>query len=330
MMHPNEALVERGTKDIPTMSPVEHFAGTEKFVKKAMKIQQERNGDFDITIDLEDGAPKGKEQDNLDMAIAMIKSDDNKFNRIGVRIHDPGNDWWFKEANYLREEVGDRLAYITLPKVLGAEDVIKMRTTLYRSGLSLHVIIETLEAFQNLDEILGVMNVDLVDFGLMDFTSAHQGILSRDVMQSPHQFTNPLMQYYKSQFVAKALAAGKVPAHNVTVDVGKKNLAYKDAATARNDFGFLRMWSVFPDQIDEIMRGMASAYNLLQLKAYSDILCKAQEADWGPIGYKGKMEDRATYRLYWQTLKRARSVTGVEIPEEAEERFFKDVKLVGA
>ena len=52
-----------------------------------------------------------------------------------------------------------------------------------------------------------------------------------------------------------------------------------------------------------------------------EILAAAQDTDWGPIQHAGKLHDRASYRYYWELLKRA-AVTGMELPAEAKSRFF--------
>ena len=52
------------------------------------------------------------------------------------------------------------------------------------------------------------------------------------------------------------------------------------------------------------------------------ILIAAQDANWGPIQYKGELHDRATYRYFWSVLQRAQA-TNLEIPETASARFFR-------
>jgi len=47
----------------------------------------------------------------------------------------------------------------------------------------------------------------------------------------------------------------------------------------------------------------------------------AQDADWGPIQFKGELHDRATYRYFWEILQVAK-VSGQDIPSEALKRFF--------
>ena len=48
-----------------------------------------------------------------------------------------------------------------------------------------------------------------------------------------------------------------------------------------------------------------------------EILLAAQQADWGPIQYAGELHDRATYRYFWELLRKAH-VTGVKVPDAAE------------
>lgn len=336
-LHPEDALVDSSYK-LPSLSPVEHFAGTERFVKKALEKQKEMNGAFDITIDLEDGAPRGKEQDNLDMAVAMLQSDNNKFNRIGVRIHDFNNNWWLKEVKTLcgEKDVFSKLAYITIPKCYGKIDLTRMISYIKENymgagrflnwnkltkKLPLHIIIETQRALYNLRDILNITshNIEVLDFGLMDFVADHEGVIDYRVMSSPLQFKHPLIKRAKAEVVATALANGIVPAHNVTLNTEQPFQAREDATKANKDFGFLRMWSIHINQIEPILNGFRSS-NFLVDKA-ANVLIKAQDANWVPIKYEGNLEDRATYRYYWSILKRAKK-SNVNILEEANNRFF--------
>ena len=48
-----------------------------------------------------------------------------------------------------------------------------------------------------------------------------------------------------------------VPAPNVSLDLNSPYNVFRDAWRARNDFGFLRMWSIHPSQIQPIVDAMA-------------------------------------------------------------------------
>ena len=92
-----------------------------------------------------------------------------------------------------------------------------------------------------------------------------------------------------------------------------------DARRARTEFGYLRMWSIHPNQILPIVEAMRPDFS--EVQAATEILIAAQDSDWGPIQHAGKLHDRASYRYYWELLDRAH-VTGMEIPPAARERFF--------
>jgi len=92
-----------------------------------------------------------------------------------------------------------------------------------------------------------------------------------------------------------------------------------DARRARQDFGFLRMWSIHPLQIEPILRGMRPAAE--EIDAAIEIINAAQDADWAPIRHQDRLHDRASYRYYWHVLRRARA-TGIELPDEVTRRYF--------
>jgi citrate lyase subunit beta/citryl-CoA lyase len=123
-------------------------------------------------------------------------------------------------------------------------------------------------------------------------------------MRSPGQFEHKLLARAKAETVAAALANGVVPAHNVTLELKDVEFIYNDALRAREEFGFLRQWSIYPAQIEPITRAMAPAQP--EIEVAEAILLKAYHADWGPIQHEGALHDRATYRHYWESLQRAR------------------------
>ena len=96
-------------------------------------------------------------------------------------------------------------------------------------------------------------------------------------------------------------------------------VVHNDARRTRNEFGFLRMWSIYPAQIQPIADAMKPDHS--EVENGAAILLAAQKTDWGPIQYAGELHDRATYRYYWELLQKAK-VTGVAIPSEADKAFF--------
>lgn len=325
-IHPKEALF-KGEKPFPVIPSCEHFAGSEKLITKALELQNNMGGVFDITMDCEDGAPTGKEKEHANMIIDVQKSALNKHKMSGVRIHDYTNAHWKQDVEILVPVLGDITAYITIPKPTAASQVAEMIGHIQKTASShgikreipIHVLIETHGALLDIQKIASLPWMQVLDFGLMDFVSAHHGAIPDSSMKSPGQFEHALIARAKATVVAVALAYGIIPAHNVTLDLKDKYKTYQDARRAHHDFGFLRMWSIYPTQIESIVAAMTPDFS--QIKKGCDILLAAQQADWGPIQFAGDLHDRATYRYYWELVQRAH-VDGQKLPAEAAKAFF--------
>jgi len=324
--HPSTALYS-GEKTPPNIPSCEHFAGNEKLITKALALQEEHGPIFDVTCDLEDGAAAGQEQSHAEMAARMVASDTNKFGQVGIRIHDPDHPHWQQDVDIILDGCGERLAYITIPKVTAAtqlSDVVDyIKSACNSRGIDreipLHVLIETHGALRDIWDIAAMDWVQVIDFGQMDFVSAHNGAIPASAMRSPGQFEHHLIVRAKTEIVAAAIGNGIVPAHSVCQNLKDQDVVFSDASRARNEFGFSRMWSIYPAQIEPIVRAMRPDHS--EVEDAAAILLAAQAKDWGPIQHKGELHDRASYRYYWIILQRA-SVTGVEIPTDAQQAFF--------
>ena len=93
MQHPSDVLFP-GEKPFPIMPAVDHYAGSEKLMKKALQLQNELGPIFDITCDCEDGAHAGAEREHAEMAAGIIMSSDNRHGRIAARVHDFTHPHW--------------------------------------------------------------------------------------------------------------------------------------------------------------------------------------------------------------------------------------------
>jgi len=314
-------------KPFPMLPAVDHYAGSEKLMRKAMQLQHELGPIFDITFDCEDGAHAGAEAEHARMVAELINCSENRFGRIGVRVHDITHPQWRQDLDILVGEVGRRLAFITWPKANGVAEVQEMLRTLKQietahgceRAIPVHVLIETHGGLRDAWQIAALDRVQSLDFGLMDFVSAHHGALNGAAMRSPGQFEHPMLVRAKTEIAAAALGNGAVPSHNVTTELRDIDAIRSDAERARNEFGFLRMWSIHPNQIMPIVEAMRPDFS--EVADAGEILVAAQEADWGPISHKGLLHDRASYRYYWELLCRARA-TGMRLAPEIDQRFF--------
>ena len=325
-VHPNEALFG-GEKPFPLIPACEHFAGSEKLILKAMSLQDSIGSVFDITCDCEDGAASGQEREHAEMIVRVLTSAANVHQMAGARIHDYTHPAWKQDIDILVSGAGAVLSYITIPKcteLSQAQEMISyIQKTAVLNGITriipIHVLIETHGALNQVHQIAALPWLQVLDFGLMDFVSAHNGAIPASAMRSPGQFEHRLLVRAKAEIVAAALANGIVPAHNVTLDLKNTETTFSDASRARNEFGFMRMWSIYPTQIQAIVDAMKPNFD--EVADAANILLAAQAANWGPIQYAGELHDRATYRYFWEILQKAK-VTGVSISDEANHAFF--------
>jgi len=304
----------------PRLAPCEHIAGNEKFALKALALQgQHLRGDgtslVDITLDLEDGAPVGQEDSLRGTFVTFINSEQNILKQIGVRIHASTSPHFERDIEEVVTKAGSSVAYITIPKVTSTREVAwaagviehyATRTGLERR-IPLHLLIETPEAIEAIHNLAAHPAVETLDFGLMDCISHFGGAIPSSGMRSPEQFTHPLLLKIKTEIALAALSHNKIANHNVTVDVRNPAQAFEDAYKARHELGFLRMWSIHPEQIPHIIRGMTPTAD--EVKEAKEIIAAAQAAHWGPISHNGRLHDRASYRYYWGIISQSASTT---------------------
>jgi citrate lyase subunit beta/citryl-CoA lyase len=324
--HPRNILFG-GEKPLPALPVVDHYAGAENRLRKALALQQELGPVFDITGDCEDGAPTGAETEHAAMVAALINSPANRYHRVGARIHDITHPHWQRDLEILLAGAGAQLAYLTLPKVRSTADAAAQITTLRQletqhgiaAPIPVHILIETHGALREIWQIAALDGVESLDFGLMDFVSAHHGAIPATAMKSPGQFEHPLIVRAKTEIAAAALANGVIPSHNVTTELKAPEVIGHDAHRAHHEFGYLRMWSIHPNQIHPIIAAMRPDFSAIETAAA--ILIAAQDASWGPIQHHGQLHDRASYRYYWTLLERAHG-TGMTLDAEIVHRFF--------
>jgi len=309
-LSPHAALYAN-ERPLPALPPCVHYAGSERFLAKALELQRDRGAVFDVAGDCEDGAPVGGEIAHARMIAALIQSEANAYGRFGARIHDVRHPAWASDLEILIGDAGDRVAFLTLPKAETAADVERTLDTIgrhaARRGLArsipMSVLIETPSAVHDVWRIAALPGIVSLDFGTLDFVSAHHGAVPLAAMESPGQFDHALVRRAKAEVAAAALAYALVPAHGVTRALDDPERVYADARRARDEIGFLRMWSIHPSQIDPIVRAFSP--DAAEIHEAAAVLVAAQAVDWAPLRVAGKLHDRASYRYFWSVLQRA-------------------------
>ena len=96
--------------------------------------------------------------------------------------------------------------------------------------------------------------------------------------------------------------------------------ALKATATlAAQQWGYARMWSIHPTQIEAILTAFSP--QAAEVHMACELIQTAQAAQWSPISYQGTLHDRASYRYYWQVLEQAYA-TGVALPDAITQTYF--------
>ncbi len=307
----SEILFQDECKPV-TLPVCDHYAGSEKLMRKSMGLQQELGPIFDITFDCEDGAAAGAEQEQANLIVDLLHSAENRFNRIGARVHDLGSAHFQNDLKTICGKAAARLAYVVIPKVGSVRDVKeaiqlvnKFAAESKRDSLPVHVLIETHGALADVHKIAALAQVECLSFGIMDFVSAHYGAIPATAMRSPDQFSHPLIARAKLEIAAACHAHGKVPSHNVTTEIRDVEVVRNDAKRARLEYGYTRMWSIHPDQIRPIVQSFMP--DGAEIDKARRVLSAAEAAGWGPVQIDEELHDRASYRYFWTVLERAKS-----------------------
>ena len=325
-LHPKLALFEDG--DGAALLPVvDHYCGVEARMRKSLQLQGEMGPVFDITLDCEDGAPIGGEAEHVALVAELLNSAENRFGRIGARVHPLGHAAFEADVDSLIAKAGVRLAYLMVPKPRDAAEVLQacafIDASLARHGvdkqLPIHVLIETHGALRDVQVIAAHPRIESLSFGLMDFVSAHRGAIPRHAMSLDGQFSHPLVVRAKLEIAAAAHANGKTPSHCVVTEF-KSRASIESAATrASREFGYTRMWSIHPAQIQPIIDAFAPS--TAEVDEAIEIMHAAQAAHWAPIQHHDVLHDRASFRYFWQVLERAHQ-TGQALPAEVKQAYF--------
>lgn len=328
---PREALFD-DSDTAPDLPVCDHYCGVELRMRKSLALQAELGPVFDITLDCEDGAPIGGEAEHAAMVAELVLSADNRFGRVGARVHPVDHPSFAADVDTLVGRAGDRLAYLMIPKPRHLADVqqaiahIEHAARVHARGadLPLHTLIETHGALRDVQAIAELPRIASLSFGLMDFVSAHRGAIPQTAMGAKGQFEHPLVVRAKLAISAACHAAAKVPSHCVVTEFKDEDAIIAAARRASREFGFTRMWSIHPAQIQPIIDAFAPS--AAEIDDALEIIAAAQAAQWAPIRHRDTLHDRASYRYYWQLLERARR-TGQPLPAQLELQFFGTLRV---
>ena len=302
-------MIKRTT--YPAIPVCDHYAGSEKTIVKSLAIQGASGPVLDVTLDFEDGAGCcGREAEQRLLIGHYLNSEANRFGRVGVRVHALDTGAWQGDVDAVIVRNAKLPAYINVPKagdpaaLLDFSAYVKRRlaATGFGEPVPIHIMVEDARGLLNLERLLGATPVECVSFGLLDFVSSFEGAVPTQCLNSPGQFEHPLVRQAKTTIAMVCHAFRVIPSHSITSDIEDPKQAYEDAKRAREQFGYLRMWSIHPGQINSILEAFLcrddEAGELLA------ILKKAEAAGWAPVSHNGCMHDIASYRIFVSRLRR--------------------------
>jgi len=330
-IHPRHALFG-SEKPAPLLPVCDHYAGVEARMRKSLALQAEMAAQaghavFDVTLDLEDGAPVGGEHEQALLVAALVAGPENATGRVGVRVHDFRHRRFEDDVDTVIRLAGERLAYIMVPKLADAADAQRaieaIKAARVKHGVTrvvpVHGLIETHRAVQQVHDIAALPGLESLSFGLMDFVSDHRGAVPASAMGVQGQFSHPLVLRAKLEISAACHAAGITPSHCVVTEFKDTRALGKAAERACRELAYTRMWSIHPDQIPVIVEAFAPVS--AEVDDAIAILSTAQAAHWAPTSHRHVLHDRASYRHYWHVLERA-WLTGQPLPVEIRSAFF--------
>jgi citrate lyase subunit beta / citryl-CoA lyase len=317
-MHPRQVLL--GSRAAVFQLPiVDHYCGVESLMKKSLALQAELNQEFstcvmDVTLDCEDGAPVGGETEHAHLVLNTLLSSyvasqhaaKNIAPRIGVRVHPIDHASFADDVSIIIGSAAEHVSYVMIPKVESASDVTTAAHAVDAAGgakVPIHVLIESSVAVAGAFEIAAHPRVQSISFGLMDFVSSHGGAIPASAMSAKGQFEHPLVIRAKLEIAAACHAHGKVPSHCVITEFADAHTLSDAARRASQQLGYMRMWSIHPAQVRPILAAFAPEPQAID-DAINIIALGAKTA-WAPSSYNAQLQDRASYRYYWQLLERA-------------------------
>jgi citrate lyase subunit beta/citryl-CoA lyase len=333
-LHPNLALLDDGEAP-PDLPVCDHYCGVEARMRKSLQLQAELGPVFDVTLDGEDGAPVGGEVEHAHLIAELVDSQLNAHGRVGARVVPVGHPAFVPMLEALLPRAGARLAYLMIPKPNGVADIAAAATAVDRIAASaglqrtipLHALVETHGALREVHALAAHPRIESLSFGLMDFVSAHRGAIPQSAMGAQGQFEHPLVLRAKLEIAAACHGHAKVPSHCVVTEFKDRSATQAAAERASRQLGYTRMWSIHPDQILPIVDAFAPS--AAEVDQAIEIITAAHAARWAPIRHahhgREQLHDRASYRYFWQVLRRAHrtSVTnGPQLPAEIRLAFF--------
>ena len=286
----------------------EHYVNTVTHLQKTIDQQENKLSSFDIIIDFEDGLGA---DDKISCAKTLLNTcsiiPDGV--RFGVRLPQTNHPDTKELLSLVLQHVGEKIAYITLPKVQSIQCInmfleyskpLKKVFSVDRD-IKIHTLIEDYYGLNNISSIAAHPEVECLIFGIIDFIHNTKGVIPYTAVFSPDQFEHLLIQKAKVKLAQAALINKKVAAHNACMEINDPSIIYQDAKIASSKYGFSRMLSIHPNQINPIISGFSVSEE--EIEQAIILLTKAHDKKWRPMIHNGCFYDLPSYKYFINQLK---------------------------
>jgi citrate lyase subunit beta/citryl-CoA lyase len=265
-----------------------------------------------VFLDLEDAvAPKAKAAARGKAAQALNTLDWGRKTRC-VRVNDLSTPYWLDDVIEVVTGARDNLDVIMLTKVLRASDVLVFDAVLTQlerklglgKRIGLDLLIEEVEALQNVDEIArSSPRLEAMVFGMGDYSASH-GIDLYAVMRDGG-YPGDIFHYPRFRIVAAARAAGIEAVDGPYPDF-RNDAGYREECKRARLLGCTGKWAIHPAQIpiaNEVFTPPAA--EVARARKIAAAYAEAEARGDGSVVLDGMMADAATVRLLRNTLDKA-------------------------
>ncbi|PKP72049.1 MAG: CoA ester lyase [Alphaproteobacteria bacterium HGW-Alphaproteobacteria-5] len=265
-----------------------------------------------VFCDLEDAvAPSAKVAARDCIAEALNTLDWGKKTRC-VRVNDVGTQWCYEDIITILEKAGGNVDTIMLPKPFNAADVLfadkligQLEKKLkLKKRIGLEVLIEEVEALQNVEEIaMSCDRLEALIFGMGDF-SASMGIDVRSI-GGDSAYPGDIFHYPRFRITMAARAAG-IDAIDGPFANFKDSEAYTEECRRALALGMVGKWAIHPAQIDPAIQTFTpDEKDVARAREMAAAYAEAEAKGIGSVNVNGMMVDVASIRLLKNTLDRA-------------------------
>ncbi len=265
-----------------------------------------------VFLDLEDAvAPSMKVEARGKIVEALNTLDWGTKTRC-VRINDLTTQYCYEDIIEVVMGAGDNLDTIMLPKAMGASDVLFVDTLLrqiqeskgFKKRIGLEVLIEEVEALQNVEEIASSCDrLEAVIFGMGDYAASH-GIDARTV-GGGGSYPGDIWHYARFRMVMAARAAG-IDAVDGPYANFKDEDGYKEECRRAMSLGCVGKWAIHPAQIQPALDTFSpKQHEVDQARMLEEAYIKAEAEGLGSVNVGGIMVDAASIRIVRNIIRKA-------------------------